>query len=127
MGASQSPAGLRFLFDQHVSGPAVRQLRDRGVDIIHVADVGLSTADDPRIFHWAMKERRIFVTRNYRDFAPLVDAFTRRGEPFPGVLFYPTSVRQNDAGHHVRALLEWLEVASARGINPVENSYAWLR
>lgn len=102
---------LRFLFDQHVSGPALRQLREKGIDVVHVAEVGLAAADDPDIFRWSIQEARIIVTRNYCDFAPLVEIFSCRGETFPGVLFYSTSVRQSDVGHHVRALLDWIEAA----------------
>jgi predicted nuclease of predicted toxin-antitoxin system len=118
---------LRFLFDQHVSGPALRQLRDRGIDIVHVAEVGLSAADDPEVFRWAVQERRILVTRNYCDFAPLVDAYASRDEAFPGVLFFSTAVRPSDVGRHVRALSSWIQSALASSTNPVENSSGWLR
>jgi predicted nuclease of predicted toxin-antitoxin system len=118
---------LRFLFDQHVSGPALRQLRERGIDVMHVAEVGLAEADDPVVFQWAIREWRIVVTRNYCDFAPLVEVSARRGVSFPGVLFIPTSIRQNDVGLHVRALLAWMEAAAASGSNPVENSSDWVR
>jgi predicted nuclease of predicted toxin-antitoxin system len=117
---------LRFVFDQHVSGPALRQLRERGLDVVHVAEVGLSSAEDLEIFRWAIDERRIVVTRNYRDFAPLAEAFARQGVAFPGVLFYATSVKSSDAGHHVRAMLEWIEAAVAAGRNPAENGIGWL-
>lgn len=117
---------LRFVFDQHVSGPALRQLRGRGVDVLHVAEAGLSEEDDPAVFHWSIREGRIIVTRNYCDFAPLVEAFTRRGGSFPGVLFYSTSIRHDDVGSHVRALLGWMESAVRMGRSPVLNSFGWL-
>ena len=118
---------LRFVFDQHVNVPALRQLREEGVDVVHVAEVGLDEADDPDILAWAMEESRIVVTRNYRDFAPLVEAYARKGTPFPGVLFYATSVRHSDAGHHVRALREWIRKAVDREHNPAQNGLGWLR
>ncbi|HET8656447.1 MAG TPA: DUF5615 family PIN-like protein [Longimicrobiaceae bacterium] len=118
---------LRFVFDQHVSGPALRQLRERGIDVVHVAEVGLASATDPEIFRWAVHEGRIVVTRNYRDFAPLVDAYARQGIDFPGVLFYATSVRHGDVGHHVRALLEWIDASVAAGRSAAASASAWLR
>lgn len=118
---------FRFVFDQHVSAPALRQLRERGVDIVHVAEAGLSEADDPDILAWATREERIVVTRNYRDFAPLAEAYGKQGLPFPGVLFYATSVRQSDVGHHVRALVNWISDAERVGRNPVKDTLGWLR
>ena len=118
---------LRFLFDQHVSGPALRRLREHGVDVVHVGEVGLSGADDPAIFHWAIREWRVIVTRNYCDFAPLVEAFARKGDPFPGVLFYPSSIAHSDVGSHVRALMGWAADAEGLGRNPVESSLGWLK
>jgi hypothetical protein len=67
------------------------------------------------------------VTRNYRDFAPMVEAYSRRGMSFPGVLYYATSVRHSDVGHHVRALVAWIEAAAETGRNDAENGSAWLR
>ena len=125
---SDAPGGqtFRFLFDQHVSGPALRQLRTRGVDVVHGAEVGLAEADDPEIFRWAQSEGRIVVTRNYRDFAPLVRALAAAREPFPGVLFLPSSLRPNDVGAHVTALIRWINDAEAAAANPVENGLGWL-
>lgn len=127
MTSSRSELELRFVFDQHMSGPALRQLRSRGIDVVHVAEVGLSEASDPDIFRWAVAERRIVVTRNYRDFAPLVSIFLERSTPFPGILFCATSIRHSDAGAHVRALEAWTREARARGENPVQNSFGWLQ
>lgn len=119
-------AQLKFLFDQHASGPALRQLQAKGVDVIHVSEVHLSEADDPEIFAWARREERIIVTRNYRDFAPLVDRAASDGLDFPGVLFFSNSIRQNDVGHHVRSLLGWIERAETAGRNVVRRTYEWL-
>ena len=117
---------VRFLFDHHVSGPALRQLRAKGIDVLHVSEAGLAEADDADIFLWAGGAGRIVVTRNYRDFAPLVEAFARRGEAFPGVLFLASSLLENDPGAHVRALEAWVAEVRATGVNPAHSSMAWL-
>ncbi len=118
---------LSLIFDQHVNARALKQLRSQGIDVVHVAEVGLSEADDTRIFAWAMDEGRIIVTRNYQDFAPLVSAYIEKGLSFPGVLFIATSVPHADAGHHVRSIVAWIEAADQAGENPVANSFGWLR
>lgn len=118
---------FRFVFDQHVNARALRQLQARSIDVVHVAEVGPASADDPEIFAWAVHQERIIVTRNYQDFAPLVSAWADRGRAFPGVLFIATSVPQADAGHHVRSLVAWVETATRSGHNLVANSYGWLR
>lgn len=119
--------GRSFVFDHHVNAPAMRRLRKEGIDVVSVAEVGLGEADDPDILAWAAKENRIVVTRNYRDFAPLVEAYAKRGISFPGVLFYASSVRHSDVGHHVRALRDWVAQAEEAGHNPVQNGLGWLR
>lgn len=118
---------FRFVFDQHVNARALKQLQAQGVDVVHVAEVGLSEADDPEIFAWAIDQGRIIITRNYQDFAPLVNAYAAKGLSFPGVLFIATSVSQADAGHHVRSLLAWIRAAAEAGHSPVASSYGWLR
>jgi hypothetical protein len=56
-----------------------------------------------------------------------VDAYARQGIDFPGVLFYATSVRHSDVGHHVRALLEWIDASVAAGRSAAASASAWLR
>lgn len=118
---------MRFVFDQHVNARALKQLQAQGVDVLHAAEVGLSEADDPELFAWAVDQGRIIVTRNYQDFAPLVNAHAEKGLSFPGVLFIATSVPQADVGDHVRSLLAWIQAAVEAGYNPVANSFGWLR
>ena len=116
---------LRFLFDEHVSKPACDALRERGIDTIHVLDVGLGRADDGRILAHAADEGRIVVTRNYRDFAPLVEAYRARNEHFTGVLFVPISIAGGDVGAHVRGIERWVD-AHGSGENPVADTFGWL-
>ncbi len=122
-----SATRLGFVFDQHVSGPALRILRAKGVDIVHVVEAGLAMGDDAEILRWARAQGRIVVTRNYRDFAPLVQGFATRGESFPGVLFLASSIPQADVGAHARAVETWIERARGTGGNPAAGGFGWLR
>ena len=117
----------RFLFDHHVSVPAMHALRAHGVDVINVAEAALARSDDAAILLWAQHEGRIVVTRNYQDFAPLATAMSSRGAPFSGVLFIATSIRHSDVGAHVRTLEAWIAKAESRGATAVDGAFAWLR
>ncbi len=62
---------MRFLLDQDVYAITMRFLNNLGHDVIPVAQIGLSQADDTRLLKTAQKQNRIFVTRD-RDFGGLV-------------------------------------------------------
>lgn len=113
-----------LLFDVHVHYRACRLLRDRGLDVVHAADVGLRAADDLELLLAAADEGRVLVTRNYQHFAPLVRALAERGESFPGVLFLSPSISQADLQGRLRAVRTWCERAGDG--NPVKDTYGWL-
>lgn len=120
---------FRFLFDEHVSGAAFHLLAADGIDVAHVAAIrrecgGLE--DDPAILAFAADQGRIVLTRNYRDFAPLVEIFNGQGRSFPGVLFIPTSIAGSDVTGHVDAITAWLADATD-SLCSVENTCGWLR
>ena len=114
-----------LLFDEHVNVTACRQLQADSVDVMHALEVGLGSTPDPDILRWAIEHDRIVVTRNYQDFAPLIQSLAGREMPFPGALFLSTSIRQNDVGAHVRAIRGWIEAYSA-GDRSVTGRFAWL-
>lgn len=115
----------RFLLDEHVGGAVAKALAERGVDAVGVAGLGLRGASDEQILSRAASEERIVVTRDYRDFALLVESRVRRGISFPGVLFLPPLVTPGNVGAEVKALLGWVE-AQAGGSNPVADGYGWV-
>ena len=117
-------AGYRFLCDEHIGVPVSRALEEAGCDITHILTLGLGGTGDPKVFQYARNEGRILLTRNYRDFAPLVEKQGRAKECFPGVLFVAISPADVDA--HVRALQEWIKEAEQGG-KQIENTYGWLR
>src|SRR5687768_6843706 len=55
-------APLRFLIDNAISPGFADQIRSRGVDAIHVRDIGMAAADDLSILLRAAKEGRIAVS-----------------------------------------------------------------
>lgn len=62
---------MKFLLDQDVYAVTARFFRDLGHDVVAVAQLGLSQADDEDLLKTAQEQRRIFVTRD-RDFGSLV-------------------------------------------------------
>ena len=62
---------MRFLLDQDVYAPTAQFLRELGHDVVPVAQIGLSRAEDEELLVIAQEQGRIFVTRD-RDFGSLV-------------------------------------------------------
>jgi hypothetical protein len=117
---------FRFLCDEHISVSVYRALLEAHFDILHLLLLGLGGMADPDVFRRARVEGRILLTRNYKDFALLVEQQGRTKESFPGALFVSRSLPQADAGAHVRALKKWVKEAQ-RGVHRIENTYGWLR
>jgi len=111
----------QFLCDEHIPYSVLAALTQAGLDVQHVVPLGLQGIADPALLRVAADGGRILLTRNYRDFAPLVAAWNRDGQDFPGVLFYSTSIRPTDVAAHVRSLTAWLD-----GPRQIANTYGWL-
>jgi predicted nuclease of predicted toxin-antitoxin system len=62
---------MKFLLDQDVYAVTLRFLRDLSHDVVPVAEIGMSQADDSNLLKKAQELNRIFVTRD-RDFGGLV-------------------------------------------------------
>jgi predicted nuclease of predicted toxin-antitoxin system len=62
---------MKLLLDQDVYAITKRLLSSRGHDVVTVAQIGLSRADDEEILRIAQEQGRILVTRD-RDFGNLV-------------------------------------------------------
>lgn len=92
------------------------ELRKLGVDAISIHDRSqLEGSSDEEVMRVAIAERRVLVTNNVRDYAPLVEGFGLRGETHFGVVFTDdaTFPRTRDGiGLLVRALAA-LDVGSS--------------
>lgn len=73
------------MFDYAISDA----LQSRGIDAVAVTKerLDLSGEEDVRVLRGATAERRVLVTNNVRDFAPLIQDLGLRGEQHYGVLF----------------------------------------
>jgi predicted nuclease of predicted toxin-antitoxin system len=62
---------IRLYLDENVQQAVTLALRSRGVDVLHVDDVGRKGFDDPSQMAFAAEENRAIFTYNKRDFIPL--------------------------------------------------------
>ena len=53
---------MRLLLDQGVPRRAAALLREAGIDAIHVADLGMSSAEDGHILAWCRENAAVAVT-----------------------------------------------------------------
>ena len=53
---------IKILLDQGLPRSSVKMLNDKGWDVIHTGDVGLSRATDRQLLEYARNENRIIIT-----------------------------------------------------------------
>ena len=104
---------MRLLLDGHYSPEIARQLRERGHDVIAVAErhdlIGLS---DHELFRRVVAEGRAIMTNNVKDFMPLSAQASVEGEKHFGLLLTSdrSLPRSRDAvGRVVGALAAFLQ------------------
>jgi uncharacterized protein with PIN domain len=115
---------VRFLLDANLSGRRVaRGLRSAGHDVLALSEhPELEGFDDPDVLALASEERRILITGNSKDFAPLLREWAEAGRHHAGCILVWT------LGHHefqalVKAICQlligrprqrdWLDIAIA--------------
>ena len=87
---------MRLLLDANLSPRRVGSaLEKRGHDVLSLAsDAALGALDDPQVLELAAREDRIVVTRNSRDFAPLLREWAEADRHHAGCVLIWT------LGHH---------------------------
>lgn len=77
---------MRLILDANLSPKRVGgPLTKRGHDVLSLAsDAALGALDDPHVLELAAEQARILVTRNARDFAPLVREWAEAGRHHAG-------------------------------------------
>jgi predicted nuclease of predicted toxin-antitoxin system len=125
--AATACVSLALLLDEMHAPVVAATLRDRGHDVIAVAEQDeLRALTDEELFRWAGEHDRRIVTENVKDFAPLL----RRAEGlrhqvalllFTSSRTFPRSRR--NPGPLIDALDAWLRAAQASA-PPIED---WLQ
>lgn len=77
---------MRLLLDANLSPKRIGgPLAKRGHDVLSLAaDAALGALDDPQVLELAAEQARILVTRNSRDFAPLLREWAEAGRHHAG-------------------------------------------
>jgi predicted nuclease of predicted toxin-antitoxin system len=78
---------MKWLLDEMLPAGACKHLAKRGQDALSVHDVGLSGAEDARVFDYAVREARVIATENFADYAILLEQRMGRGERCVPVVF----------------------------------------
>jgi len=115
---------VRLLLDANLSPKRIGSvLQRRGHDVLSLAsDAALGALDDPQVLELAAEQDRILVTRNSRDFAPLLRERSEAGRHHAGcILIWTLSHHEFGAIiHGVTRLLrdrpepeQWRDLASA--------------
>ena len=100
---------MKLLLDEMWAPVIAAALRDRGHDVVAVAERhDLRGMPDAAIFEAALAEGRAIVTENVVDYRPLAADAMRAGRPHPALIFtsnraYPRASRRT-AGRLVTAL-----------------------
>ncbi len=115
----------RFLCDENVNRKAVEAMRQRGIDAMHVLDLGMMSAADSVIMALAIREGRILITRDYSDFGAQVVHQVMRDREFPGVLLISPSIPEGDVGALLHAVEDWIRHCESTG-HSIRNSAGWL-
>lgn len=87
---------MRLLLDANLSPKQIGSaLKQRGHDVLSLAsDAALSALDDPQVLELAAGENRLLVTRDSRDFAPLLRQWAEADRHHSGCILIWT------LGHH---------------------------
>lgn len=96
---------MRLLLDANLSPRRIaRPLRERGHDILALAESSeYEGLDDPDVLALAASERRILVTRNSRDFAPLLREWAESRRAHAGCILVWT-LRHDEFGAIVQGV-----------------------
>jgi predicted nuclease of predicted toxin-antitoxin system len=117
----------RLLLDEMHAPVVAQQLRQRGYNVVAVAEEpSLRAMTDEEVFVWAAEQRRRIVTENVKDFRRLLARSGQMGLPVASVLFTSSRlfprVRRNP-GPLIAALDAWLTSDDA----PRRVEEDWLR
>jgi hypothetical protein len=115
---------FRFLLDENVHLGVGEGLRRLGIEAVHVRDRGLLSCPDEQVLNAAIRERRILVTGDIRDFVRLAQFTSTQAIRFPGVLLVPSTFPARDPALLIQAIQDWIRRQGA--IVEIPGGVSWL-
>ena len=100
----------RLYCDEDVSAEIVKNLRQRGFDVLCARDAGLLSRDDDAQLAFAASQGRALVTHNRHDFEVRHQNYVEAGQRHWGVII---AKRRSRPAHVVRRLLSLLNRVAA--------------
>ena len=99
---------IRFLLDEDVALSLAEALCRRGVDAIHVAELGRRGLSDEDQLAFAVAGKRVLITHNRNDFLRLAREWWETGRHHPGIVY----ARHAPPGELLRRVLALVEAIS---------------
>ncbi len=117
---------MKLLLDEMIGPRVAQELRDRGLDVVAVAErTDLRALPDDAVFDVAREERRALVTLNIGDFARLHQQWLSEGRQHCGLVMVTTQAFPQNRSF-VGALVSALH-AAANSSSPAPGDVLYLR
>jgi len=102
----------QFLLDEHVWGGLVAVGQEIGVDVLLVQTRLPAGSDDEEVLVFAANQKRILLTSNAQDFAPLVAEWFLTGREHWGVIIVPGQTDRSLLSRAIQNIVEQYAIDS---------------
>jgi predicted nuclease of predicted toxin-antitoxin system len=109
---------IRLLADQNFNGRILRgivRLRP-ALDLVHVRDIGLASANDPVILERAAAEGRILLTHDRQTIPGFANARIAAGEAMPGVYLVSKAMSIGEAINEIVLAVDCMSADECKDI-----------
>lgn len=98
---------MRFLLDEDLNPEVAKIAGGLGLDVVSVHDIDRRGFPDEDQLRFAIRQQRIFVTRNRDDFIRLNLTFFQSGDLHSGLLIVPGSLPNHRPERIAHSLKRW--------------------